>query len=126
MFNLIVLGEHAGSGVPDIFHAWKEVGLEEPIVEEKFGEGNPDRTVLTLPLISDNSPIRQLADSTDVNGRHKQILSVMEENHEYSSTEVAELIGLKGSRTRQLLKELVDAGRIEATGNTNGKRYIKH
>ena len=28
MFNLIGLGEHAGSGVPDIFHAWKEAGLE--------------------------------------------------------------------------------------------------
>ena len=51
MFNLIGLGEHAGSGVPDIYHAWKEAGFDEPEVEEKFGEGNPDRTILTLPLI---------------------------------------------------------------------------
>ena len=49
MFNLIGLGEHAGSGVPDIYHAWKELGLEKPEVEERFG--NPDRTTLTLPLI---------------------------------------------------------------------------
>lgn len=52
MFNLIGLGEHAGSGVPDIYKAWRDVGLEEPVVEEQFGGGTPDRTVLTLPLTS--------------------------------------------------------------------------
>ena len=41
---------HAGSGVPDIFQAWKDAGLDAPIVEEKFGGGTPDRTILTLPL----------------------------------------------------------------------------
>ena len=50
MFNLIGLGEHAGSGVPDIFKAWKDAGLAEPIVDESFGGGMPDRTVLTLPM----------------------------------------------------------------------------
>jgi len=49
MFNLIGLGEHAGLGVPDIYKAWRDVGLQEPEVEERFG--NPDRTILTLPLI---------------------------------------------------------------------------
>lgn len=38
MFNLIGFGEHAGSGVPDIYHARKEVGLEEPVIEERFGK----------------------------------------------------------------------------------------
>ena len=41
---------HAGSGVPDIFQAWKDAGLDAPIVEEKFGGGTPERTILTLPL----------------------------------------------------------------------------
>ena len=50
MFNLIGYGEHAGSGVPDIFQAWKDAGLDAPVVEEMFGGGNPDRTILTLPL----------------------------------------------------------------------------
>ncbi len=50
MFNLMGFGEHAGSGVPDIFQAWKDAGLDAPIVEEMFGGGTPDRTILTLPL----------------------------------------------------------------------------
>ena len=67
MFNLIGLGEHAGSGVPDIFKAWRDVGLEEPIVEEVFGEGNPDRTILTLPLVSESdSTLRHSAVDTEI------------------------------------------------------------
>lgn len=34
--------------------------------------------------------------------RHKQILALMSEETEYSAEEIAELLGLKGSRTRQL------------------------
>ncbi|SCY37712.1 Winged helix-turn-helix DNA-binding [Lachnospiraceae bacterium XPB1003] len=95
-------------------------------VEEKFGGGEPDRTILTLPLGSNNLPIRQSADSADLNERQQQILSVMENGKEYSSDEIAKLIGLKGSRTRQLLKELEESGKIESIGSTRGKRYIKH
>lgn len=45
MFNLIRIGERAGSGVPDIFSVWDEEGWESPEVEEQF---KPDRTILTL------------------------------------------------------------------------------
>ena len=128
MFNLIGYGEHAGSGVPDIFQAWRDAGLDAPVVEEKFGGGEPDRTILTLPLGNNNPPIRQSAVSAvsvDLSERHRQILSVMEPDMEYSSDEVAELVGLKSSRTRQLLKELVDSKKVESTGSTRGKRYVK-
>ncbi len=45
MFNLIKIGERAGSGVPDIFNAWEEEGWVPPTVEEQY---RPDRTILTL------------------------------------------------------------------------------
>ena len=48
MFNLIKIGEHAGSGVPDIFSVWKNEGFYPPTVEELY---NPDRTILTLPFL---------------------------------------------------------------------------
>lgn len=125
MFNLIGYGEHAGSGVPDIFKAWRDEGLNEPVVEEVFGGGVPDRTILTLPLKSDDLPIVKSSDSADIKDRHRQILAVLGENREYSAEEIAELIGLKGSRTRQLLKEMLDSKIITAVGSTNGKRYMK-
>ena len=50
MFNLIGLGEHAGSGVPDIFSIWNSAGYDDPIVEEFFGNDSPSKTIVTLPL----------------------------------------------------------------------------
>lgn len=50
MFNLIGIGEHAGSGVPEIFDVWESEWLETPVVEEQFGAEVPDRTTLILPL----------------------------------------------------------------------------
>ena len=43
-------------------------------------------------------------------------LIFMDADKEYSTAEVAEGIGLKGSRTRQLLKELIDLGEIDSVG----------
>ena len=75
---------------------------------------------------STDSPIRQSADSADiVSDRQKQILEAMEVGYEYKSDEIGVLVGLKPSRSRQLLKELVDKGLIESIGSTNGKRYIR-
>lgn len=45
MFNMIGIGERAGSGVPDIYSVWENQGWEAPVVEEQY---NPDRTILTL------------------------------------------------------------------------------
>ncbi len=45
MFNLIRVGERAGSGVPSILKVWEESGWILPTVEERY---KPDRTILTL------------------------------------------------------------------------------
>lgn len=47
MFNLIDIGERAGSGIPNIFRVWREQGWEEPVIAES---AEPDRTVLCLSL----------------------------------------------------------------------------
>ena len=48
MFNLIGIGERAGSGVPDIYSVWEQQGWESPEVMEEYG---PDRTILKLSFI---------------------------------------------------------------------------
>ncbi len=46
MFNLINIGERAGSGVPNIFNVWEDEGVIEPEIEARFDQ---DRTILSLP-----------------------------------------------------------------------------
>ena len=70
------------------------------------------------------------ADNSDVNlgyfsKRHEQIISVMDNGKEYTTENIATLIGLKGPRTRQLMKELVEMGLVESLGTTRNRRYRK-
>lgn len=48
MFNMIGIGERAGSGILDIYNVWENEGWAMPIVEESY---NPDRTCLLLEFI---------------------------------------------------------------------------
>ena len=57
--------------------------------------------------------------------RQKQILNFMKDGVEYRAEEIAENIGLKGARTRQLLNQLVEIEKIRCTAATKNRRYIK-
>ena len=61
----------------------------------------------------------------DLSERQKQILVYMDAGVEYSTEQVAEKIGLKGPRTRQLLNELVNMELLACIGTTKKRRYIK-
>lgn len=45
MFNMIDIGERAGSGIPNIFHVWREQGWVMPDITEQL---EPERTILEL------------------------------------------------------------------------------
>ena len=48
MFNMLGIGERAGSGIPDIYQVWETEGWIPPVVEESY---NPDRTRLSLDFV---------------------------------------------------------------------------
>lgn len=72
---------------------------------------------------SDEELAEKSADSinmnrSDLSARHKQILTNMGIGVEYSMEQIAEKIGLKGPRTRQLLNELVNKELLACVGTT--------
>lgn len=64
MFNMIDIGERAGSGIPNIFRVWKEQNWPEPVILQFT---KPDRTMLILQLSPEGnvSPMR-LEESSEV------------------------------------------------------------
>ena len=52
MFNMINVGERAGSGVPNILQTWSNEEWIEPVIDEQF---NPDRTILKLSFVKKDS-----------------------------------------------------------------------
>lgn len=93
MFNLINIGERAGSGVPNIFNVWNDEGFVEPEIEERF---DPDRTILML------SCAKKQAKKTKEN--IEMIKKYLEEHGESKTNDIAEHINLSPTRTRALLK----------------------
>lgn len=139
MLRMVGFGDNAGSGFPAILATWENAGWIEPVLEE---DTRLNQVTLTLKMISKSQEVQgnsnpeaietaeKSADKTvgleaNLSDRHKQILSRMDTNVEYSAEEIAEFIGLKGSRTRQLLKELADKGKICFTAATENRKYKK-
>ena len=146
MLRMVGFGDNAGSGFPAILATWENAGWIEPVLEE---DTRLNQVTLTLKMISKLQEVQENSNSeaiesaeksaesaeksadkaveleVDLSDRHKQILSLMDTNVEYSAEEIAELIGLKGSRTRQLLKELADKGKISFTAATKNRKYKK-
>ena len=75
---------------------------------------------------SDEKSANKSADNmTVLTKRQEQILTIMEEGKEYTTEAIAGIIGLKGPRTRQLMNELVELGKVESLGTTKDRRYRK-
>ena len=139
MFNLIGIGERAGSGVPDIYSVWEQQGWRRPEVIEEYG---PDRTILKLSFVkntdkkaliksADKKTLIKSVDKDKKEFTHKTrqqlkiIAETMEPDREYRIAEIAEFLGIKETRARELVRELIRLGIIEATGKNKGRRYRK-
>lgn len=127
MFNLINIGERAGSGVPDIFAVWHQENWQEPQIIESF---SPDRTILKLPLIALTSDKKQAIKPGDKiyaakTQKHMQIIEqFLKDNGESKTSSLAQYLNLSEGRTRAILKELLNLQRIQARGKNKTKIYF--
>ncbi len=127
MFNLINIGERAGSGVPNIFDVWEDEGWVEPAIEEYF---DPDRIVLTLEFrkkqakkATEKSDRKKVTKNTQV--QYEQILTFMKLDTWYKASDLVEVLDVKETRTKELLRALVADGKILDNGATKGRCYKK-
>lgn len=126
MFNLIDIGERAGSGIPNIFRVWREQGWVMPAITEQL---EPERTILTLCFekTADKKPPTKTADKKPPIKTAAQKAAVIEYLTDHisgSNADFAELLGLKSTRVKELLRSMVAEGIIVAEGN-NRKRIYK-
>ena len=130
MFNLINVGERAGSGLPSIRTVWQKQGWQEPEIVESF---NPDRTTLVLLLAANKVAAKSGDKKVAVKSggkpkpiaeqRKSDILQYLTDTPEASSTQIADAIGLQVSRTKMYLAELVSDGAVVAEGSSRARRY---
>ncbi|MDD3416692.1 MAG: ATP-binding protein [Lachnospiraceae bacterium] len=137
MFNMINIGERAGSGVPNIFNVWEDEGWVEPVIEERF---DPDRTVLTLEFVNKTEIKKATEKSAEKKATEKSdrkkvtkktqeqydiILNFMDDGNWYKAVDLVDELGVKETRTKELLRALVKLDLLEDDGATKGKKYHK-
>ena len=129
MFNLINIGERAGSGVPNIFNVWEDEGWEEPVIEERF---DPDRTILSLSFfkkVSEKSVSKKVTEKSDskkvtvkTQAHYDMILSFMKDDVWYKASELVDVLGVRETRTKALLRALVEDGLLVYNGTIKGRK----
>ena len=143
MFNLIGIGERAGSGVPELFSVWENEGWLEPVIKETY---DPGRTILTLPFVKKNEATKRRNETCEKKSAGKKVreekcgkksagrktlqqyelmLSNMQPEIWYQSSDFTDLLNVKERRIQILLKELCEKGYITDNGLIKGKRYKK-
>ena len=125
MFNLIDIGERAGSGIPNIFRVWRERGWAAPEITEQL---EPERTVLTL-LFSKKGDKKATIKSGDKkvtikSARQKEeIIAYLTDHVSAKSSDIAELLGVKSTRAKKLLSELIAEETVVAEGGNRNRTY---
>jgi len=124
MFNLINIGERAGSGVPNIINTWNDMGWKEPVIEERF---DPDRTSLILEFVKKQANKKQ-ANKKQANKKQanktieniEKIKKYLSLNGESKVSDIAKEIDLSPARTRAIISKMEEVG---ANGKTNSRTY---
>ena len=119
MFNLINIGERAGSGVPMIYDVWKKQGLKTPSIEEQF---DPDRIILVLPLDKrlGTRPIVKEMHSKKFDETKAMVMEYLRDNGKSTCGELAEHVGLSQPRMRAILSKIDE---VEAFGFNRSRTY---
>lgn len=78
---------------------------------------NPDRNVLT--------PEFKKKVTKKTMGNYSLILNAMQPDKWYKVTEFVDMVDVKESRIKILLRQLAEQGYVETTGTTKGKMYKK-
>jgi predicted HTH transcriptional regulator len=124
MFNLIDIGERAGSGIPKIINIWKDQNLKDPTIIEEF---DPDRTTLSLSLekkqainLSDNyDPTKTLKTKRTLE-HQKRIIEFLKDHGRSKCNEIAAFLGLSEARTRAILADMPD---VDILGGNKNRTY---
>ena len=125
MFNLIDIGERAGSGIPSILYVWKQQGWSKPTITQSF---NPNRIMLSLPLIksADKNALIKSADKKvpiKTAAKKDMIVSYLTDHISATTSELCELLDLQPTRVRTILREMAAEGIIVAQGGNRNRTY---
>jgi predicted HTH transcriptional regulator len=130
MFNLLNIGERAGSGIPNILRVWHDQRWTPPTLQSFY---TPEHAVLTVRVPSqqttknaDKKCRQKSADKkvpTKSAGQRQAILAFMKTNHEIRSADLLPVLNVGERRIKVLLQSLVASNKIQTRGANKNRTY---
>ena len=138
MFSLIGIGDRAGMGIPDLIDIWQRLTGFAPVY---FSQFSPNRVNVSLQIkaIGDKLATNgQVGDKSAINGRIgdksegnftveqklSAIIEYMQNHPSVSAAEIAEVLSIKASRTRDYMRILVERGVLLIKGANKNRAYV--
>lgn len=128
MFNILGVGERAGSGLENIQLAWKEQEWLAPDLEELY---NPDRICLILRTVSmlPEESIGLLKSVlkvkyNELNREEVMALVAAHQEEDITNNRLQQLLDTHALKSNKILSTLVDRGYLEADGVGRGTKYL--
>lgn len=122
MFNLIDIGERAGSGIPNIFCVWREQGWAAPVITEQL---EPERTILSLTFEKTSDKKRAINRSNPtIYSRQKQsVIEYLTREIQADCKAIANLLGISTPRARAVLTKMAKEEIIITEGGNRNRTY---
>lgn len=128
MFNLLGIGERAGSGLENIQLAWKEQEWLAPDLEELY---NPDRISLTLRTVSmlpkeSINLLKAVLKEKYSKLNKEEVMALVAAHQEgyVNNNRLQQLLDTHSLISNKILSSLVDKGYLEIDGIGRGTKYF--
>lgn len=123
MFNLVNIGERAGSGVPNMVEDWTSAGYGRPVLSERV---NPERSTIFLPLDAGRAERDHSASGEDAAGalfkelpeNERTAMEIAFKEGRITTRMVVDGIGISRKSAAALLKRLVGKGYLRWNGKS--------
>ena len=116
---------------------WVIAGYKEPIVEERFGGGQPNRTVLTLPLVGKEDldvikkqPEKQPENESrtkkaeEIEERMRSVLEIIKGNPGISRSAISKQLQITDMQVRTAIDKLKNNGKLQREGSDKKGKWI--
>ena len=121
MFNLLDIGERAGSGIPNIYSVWQAQKWAQPHIEERLD--SIERTILSLPIVKVPIKSADKPNKTITAIQKASIIELVNENITIKSIDLQVPLNIGDTRAKALLRELVSDGVLTAEGGNRNRTY---
>ncbi|WP_018138832.1 MULTISPECIES: ATP-binding protein [unclassified Thioalkalivibrio] len=129
MFQMLGVGDKAGSGLDKIRHSWQAHLWQPPSLREQY---RPDRVILLLPLFSvmPEDVVQSLIDrfgsafeALSQDEAQTLVIAAMAADQSVTNQRLQEMLTLHRVDITQMLRGLVDKGMLDPHGRNRGAYY---